>query len=333
MEQEINDIDNLIGKVLAGEATPEEQRLLEVWLQKDKENPHYFHQLKAIFEKAGAHQVQLQFDTDAAWAKVRSKLHTSDDNVRSLWPPVQTKPLLRMAAGVVFILGAGFFAYQWRTLSPEPLAITADKTTLQHKLPDGTTAFLNRKSTISYSYRPSEKARRVTLKGEAFFEIKHQDEQSFVIEAEDVLVKDIGTSFNVKAFPDSDTVEVAVQTGEVQIYTLSDVGLHLNAGEAGIYNRRLHEFSRLVKADTNVLAYKTGILSFNNTYLKVVIESINEVYDSKIKLDNTALNTCRLTANFHGDSLDTIVEIIAETLKLTVTRKNNEIILHGPGCN
>lgn len=211
--------------------------------------------------------------------------------------------------------------------------LIADATAVQDTLPDGSTAFLNKKSSITYEYNPHQKTRKVKLKGEGFFEVKHEEEKPFVVEAQEVLIRDIGTAFNVKAYPNSDTVVVTVKTGEVQIYTLNNEGISLKMGEAGIYRKSLHEFSRLVKPDTNALSYKTGVLSFNNTDLKTVVSKINEVYNSKIRLENPALATCRITVNFHNEPLDTVVDVIAETLKLTVTRKSKEILLNGPGCN
>lgn len=333
MEKDTNDIDDLIGKVLTGEASTEEQLRLEVWTKLSTANHKHLEQVKAIFEKAASHQVQLHFDTDAAWKKVKEKLSKSATQEVRFLPFFTNKTLLRMAAGVIFILGATFFAYEWWNIPTETLAVIADATTVQDTLPDGSTAFLNKKSSITYEYNPRQKTRKVKLKGEGFFEVKHENEKPFVVEAQEVLIRDIGTAFNVKAYPNSDTVLVTVKTGEVQIYTLNNEGISLKMGEAGIYRKSLHEFSRLEKPDTNALSYKTGVLSFNNTDLKTVISKINEVYNSKIKLENPALASCRLTVNFHNEPLDTIVDVIAETLKLTVTRKNKEILLNGPGCN
>src|SRR4029077_17656407 len=109
--------------------------------------------------------------------------------------------------------------------------------------------------------------------------------------------------------------------------------------------------SKLVKIDTNSLSYKTKIFSFNNTDLGSVVDKLNEVYDSKIRLANEALRDCHLTVNFNDDKLDTVIDILAETLNLTVTRPNQpvgptpdhrqagagpsgqEIILDGEGCS
>ncbi len=333
MEKEINDIDDLIGKALAGEASVEEKSRLKAWSDLSAENKKYVDQIKTIFDRAASNTVQLNFDTDAAWKKVKARLYETRDDREAHSIQSFNWSNLRIAASVIIMIGIGYFVYQFNNKPTQTFAFDSDFTTQQDTLPDGSTAFLNKKSSITYEYVRSQKTRRVKLKGEGFFEVKHQEEKPFVIEADEVLVKDIGTSFNVKAYPESDTIVVTVKTGEVQIYTLKNSGLSLKMGETGIYSKRLQEFTRLEKADTNLLAYKTGIFSFNNTDLKSMVDKINEVYDTKIKIESPALGNCRLTVNFHNDTIDTIVEVIAETLNLTVTRDGKEIILNGSGCN
>jgi ferric-dicitrate binding protein FerR (iron transport regulator) len=210
--------------------------------------------------------------------------------------------------------------------------VTSEKTTRQDTLPDGSTAFLNKKTELEFEYNPREKTRKVKLKGEAYFTVKHEEEKPFIIEAEDIMVRDIGTEFNLKAYPDKDTIEIIVTHGEVQFYTRQDPGLNLKAGDKAIYSKRAKEFYRIEKPDTNTLAYKTKVFSFNNTDLQSVVSLLNEVYDSKISLASEALYNCRLTANFKEDNPEIIAEVIAETMGLELTKKDDQLILSGKGC-
>ena len=225
---------------------------------------------------------------------------------------------LRIAASVLIVVALGYGVYQGFKPRTQIQAFASGAQTIQDTLPDGSTAFLNKKSEIRFEYNSREKTRKVKLKGEAFFEVKHEDEKPFIIETEEVLIKDLGTAFNVKAYPESNTVEVMVEQGEVQIYTLMDSGLNLLAGERGVYDKTIKKFSKLTKIDTNSLSYKTKVFSFNNTDLGSVVDKLNEVYGSKIRLANDALRDCHLTVNFNDDKLDTIIDVLAETLNLTV---------------
>lgn len=323
-------MDDLIGKLLAGEATAREQEDVEAWLRLNEANQKYFDQIKTIFDKAASNAIQQQFDTDAAWRKVKGKLDGA--GVRRIGRDNEYWSVLRIAAGIMIFVAVGIFAYRYLTPETETIAIVSDKTTVQDTLPDGSTAFLNKNSQISYEYNPRKKTRKVKLKGEAFFDVRHEEEKPFIIETEEVLIRDLGTTFNVKAYPESNNVEVIVESGEVQIYTLNDDGILLKAGEKGFYDKTLKAFSKIEKIDTNGLAYKTRVFSFNNTDLQSVVEMLNTIYDSKITLGSKALSNCHVTVNFNNDNLDLVVEILAETLNLKVTRNKDEIILDGTGC-
>lgn len=332
MAIEFNDIDDLIGKVLSGEATADEIREVEDWRNASPENEKYYLDLEIIFSRAADNRVKVDFDTDKAWNKVRSKLAKQTGARVVAMTPVRGNSwrALRIAAGIVLAVTASIFAFRWFNEPVQQLALEAGNTVVQDTLPDASTVVLNKKSSITFEYDRREKTRKVKLKGEGFFEVKHEEEKPFVIETDEALVRDLGTAFNVRSYPDKDTIEVVVQSGVVQFYTMKDPGLTINAGETGYYSKRGKLFTKLAKADTNVLAYKTRVFSFHATDLKSIVEQINEVYDSKIRLANEAIGSCQLTVTFRNDELDNMVEIISETLGLSVERnEKDEIILNG----
>lgn len=323
-----NDIEVLLGKVLAGEATADEQQKIEIWRQKSADNQKHFDNLKLIFEKAASTHVSEQFDADTAWQQVRSKLgqrqELKERRLFSLdW---------RIAASIAAILGVASLLY---ITSPdvEPVrSMTTISETKSDTLPDGSKVFLNKKSELTFAFNPASKSRKVKLKGEAFFQVKHEETKPFIIEADEVLVRDIGTEFNLKAYPDKDTIEIVVTEGEVQFYTLKNSGLNLKAGESARYLKKLKEFQRIAKPDTNVLAYKTKVFNFNNTDLQSVVNLLNEIYNTRISLA-PKLADCRLTAHFNEHNPNTIIEVIAETMGLSISHKENEVVLEGDGCN
>ncbi|MFZ6001568.1 MAG: FecR family protein, partial [Bacteroidota bacterium] len=198
-------MDDLIGKVLAGEATPAEMLEVEAWCRADEANQKYFNQLKSIFEKAASAPVQIQFDTDAAWQRMRNKLKL-EAKVVPLKPAGFNWQPLRIAAGVILVVVGGIFAYQWWNAPTQTLALVSESKTHQDTLPDSSTVFLNKNSSLSYEYNARQKTRTVKLNGEGYFEVKHEEKKPFVIQADDgVFVRDIGTAFNVRSYPNKDT--------------------------------------------------------------------------------------------------------------------------------
>ena len=210
------------------------------------------------------------------------------------------------------------------------LEVVSQKETKADTLPDGSGVFLNKKTELAYTYDKKKKNHVVKLKGEAYFNIHHEDEKTFIIDAAGVYIKDIGTSFNVKAYPDDNTVEVVVEEGKVMFYTDSDSGIFLSAKGKGIYNKTTKTFT-IEQPEENVLAYKTRFFSFSDTDLRTAVEALNNVYDKKIVLGENLYN-CRLTVSFNQEDIDEIAAVMAETLGLTLTNSASEIRLEGPGC-
>jgi transmembrane sensor len=324
-----DDIDNLIGKYLAGEATAAERAFVEGWRAGDPANEKYFNDLKEIFRRVGTINDVQQFDADLAWQKMHERL-TGGKTVQ-MTPGRSLFPYLRVAAAVLLLAVASFVIYRYlQAPAYESVEIASTGTTKSDTLPDGTNVFLNKSSQIAYEYNPKQKQHTVKLKGEAYFEMRHAEEKNFIVSADDVFIRDIGTVFNVKAYPDSAFVEVVVDEGEVSLFTNQNDGIRVKANEKGRYDKRSKTFT-LLKPAVNETAYKTRIFAFTDSELSEIVSSLNDVYDKKIEI-NDSIAACRVSVNFHNDDINEIAEIIAETLGLRITQTGSVIRLEGPGC-
>ena len=323
-------IDDLIASYLAGEASRAEIAFLNTWKEQSESNRRYFDQMTLIFEKAATVATVAEFDTDKAWEKVRQQLtgkkrsmpKLSHENQYSYW---------RVAAGIALFIATGIFAYHFfQHQATVSMHVLSDKTTAADTLPDGSGVFLNRETRLDYVFDSRKNTHSARLSGEAYFDIKHNDEKTFIVEAQGTFIKDIGTSFNVKAYPDSATIEVVVEEGEVMFYTQTDSGVYLRANGKGVYNKKTGKFT-VAQPEPNVTAYKTKFFSFSNHTLGTVVRTLNEVYSTHIEID-PKLNDCKLTVSFNNETIDEIAQIIAETLGLTVSKDGNVIKLKGSGC-
>jgi transmembrane sensor len=331
LENRINDIDELIGKYLSGEASGEESSVVEQWISKSEGNRKYFHQFNLIFDRAATVKQLQTFNTDAAWNKLRSRL--KDEPTANV---VQLKPIwdnvyLKIAATIIFALGIGFFVYRsFDDSAANAIQVVADKKIETDTLPDGSAVTLNKQTQLAYSFDKKANAHRVRLKGEAYFDIAHKDDKTFIVEADQLLIKDIGTSFNVKAYPETNTVEVVVEEGEVQLYTAANEGIFVRAGGKGIYDKTTKTFS-LDQPEANAAAYKSKHFVFADTELGAVVLALNNVYDKKIKIASHLVH-CRLTVTFSDESPEEIANVIAETLGLSVNADGPDVLLEGKAC-
>jgi transmembrane sensor len=85
-------------------------------------------------------------------------------------------------------------------------------------LPDGSTVWLNVGSKLFYDDNFSGPTREVRLEGEAFFDVVKQLHRPFIVHTSGIDIKVLGTSFNVKSYPDDKTVETTLYHGSVKIF-------------------------------------------------------------------------------------------------------------------
>lgn len=330
MENSLNHIDELIGKYLSGETSVEEASTVEQWAAQSEDNRRYFNQFKLIFDRAANVKEIHDFNTDAAWSKLKSRL-----NQKPAGRVVQMKPFwetmyFRVAASIIIILGVGFFLYRSFDSSTTTINVVAEKKIKTDTLPDGSAVTLNKQTQLAYSFDKKAKAHRVKLKGEAYFDIEHKDDKTFIVEADQLLIKDIGTSFNVKAYPEKNTIEVVVEEGEVQLYTATDNGIFVRAGGKGVYDKTTRTFS-LDQPEPNAAAYKSKHFVFTDVELGAIVVALNNVYDRKINIA-PHLSKCRLTVTFSDETPEEIANVISETLGLSVTADGPDLLLEGKAC-
>jgi ferric-dicitrate binding protein FerR (iron transport regulator) len=331
VEPTINDIDELLGKYLAKETSSVENSRVEKWLRQSDANQNYFDQLKVIFESAARVNDIPTFDTDQAWNSLQNKLKQNrGGKVVPLSTANSGSLYWRVAAALLLVSAFAYFTYKLLEPTTTTFKAQALKSVETDTLPDGSEVSLNKKTELAYTFDKKSKAHRVKLKGEAFFKIQHEEKKDFVVDAEGVFIKDIGTSFNVKAYPESNTIEVDVQEGEVKFYSESTDGLLLHAGEKGIYNKISKTFSS-DSIEPNIAAYKTKYFVYSNKDLGAVIDELNSIYDKKIVIADN-LRKCRLTVTFNNETIEEIANVIAETLGMTLIVSGDKLQLEGSGC-
>lgn len=318
MSQDEKNIEELLAAHFSGETSPAEEASIAGWL-KNAENLAYYNSLKTIFTKAKT--ARKEFDTDAAWNAVKSRLNQEGGRVIPFFNPT----FYRIAAVLVLVAGiSAWFIITNNSNREIPIASTTGETK-EIILADQSTVLLNRNSSISYI---GNKKRKVRLQGEAFFKVVHNVEDPFTVETNGLTITDVGTEFNVRNFG-NDSVIVYVTEGEVA-FASSDSSVSLKAGDKSVYRKSDKSFAK-VNSDPNEIAYKTKILVFENASLAAVIQKLYEVYGKRVSID-PKLEECHITATFRNEEFNTVLDVIAETLKLSVIRENGKITMEGEGC-
>jgi transmembrane sensor len=317
-----HDIEELIGRYLTGEASAEEVQQVDSWSAQSAENQKLLDHFRAVYQRASLDDGHA-YDADAAWIKVKARIDAG--KTKSLIPPA----VWQIAASIMLISVVAYLVY-WNFLDFDRSTYISLENVSVYTMPDSTRVILNRNSTAEVIYHERKKSGIIKVSGEATISIRHTDETKWLVMVDDLLIRDIGTVFNVRALPEDERVEVTVTEGEVQFYTKTKSGIFIKAGESGLYNKGTQQFEK-ISASPNVMAYHTLAFTFNDADLKSVTDELSRVYNRKIVLTEN-LYACRITVDFNRENLETILDIITETLNLTFADYGNEIIITGEGC-
>lgn len=321
MDKLYNDIDILIAKFLSGEASPEEAMLLQDWIDQSEAN-------KKIFKA-----------TEAAWTLTPSAYQKPDAEqaFQSLQLTRQAKQIrftpLRIAASIIFILCALVALYfSLRTTQKEKLWITKASTqkSFSWQLPEKTTVTLNENSHIRYP-KIFEDIRKVELSGEAYFDVTPDPLKPFVLSANGVEIKVLGTAFNVLAYEADTLVSVEVVHGRVSMKYVTD-SLILTAGQKGLFNRITKKLWLERAENHNKIAYATHSFTYSDNSLEQILDDLSAAYGVTFEIENPKVKNCHLTGEYHSLELPVILEVISKSLDLTYNISGNRVYISGDGC-
>jgi ferric-dicitrate binding protein FerR (iron transport regulator) len=321
--------DELIARYLVGEAAPDEAIAFDDWLA-DPANRSHFEAIKEVWQATHPHKQFRQVSGNNAWSKINLEI-----NAGSL--SKKTKPFispgrfaLRIAATLALFITAGLVVYYSWNPGPEDISASSSASLRSVDFPDHSTAILYLNSEIKYPASFEGRQREVRLlKGEAFFTITPDKEKPFVIHTSVAEIKVLGTSFNVSV--NNDRIEVGVYEGKVMVASAYDTS-YLEAGSTGIVQAGESAIRIRSAVNANAWGYATRRFIFKDTPLKEVIASLEKAYPNTIRVRNENINNCNLTVTFDNVSAEKMVDLIAETLNLSVTKNGPMFILEGEGC-
>jgi ferric-dicitrate binding protein FerR (iron transport regulator) len=310
--------DELLVSYLLNEADINTRQQVEEWIEENSANKRYFEHFKTIWEASKEIDISLTVNENAAWQRFQERTQRAKQRPAV----IKTFTKLKVAAAIVIAFGLSYLIWDKTTSAPVTFS-TANQSKID-TLPDGSYVTLNKNSSIIYAGRFKGDKRKVTLKGEAFFNVTTDKNKPFVVEVNDVTVTVLGTSFNVKNV-DGNT-EVVVETGVVQVKKRNR-SVTLKPKEKVVIARQDTVLGKEASTDKLYNYYRTNEFVCDNTPLWKLVEVLNEAYASNIVIENEKLKNLPLTTTFYNESLDNVLNIISETFNITVERNSNKIIL------
>jgi ferric-dicitrate binding protein FerR (iron transport regulator) len=331
----------LLEKYLSGQCTDAEKETVEAWYASLQGETRYLDHLP----DAGQDEIRRE-----TFGKIRRELDMVEER------PVRRLPwhwLAGIAASILIGIGI-FLAGNLKTVQLPQITVKAQKSDpskalpettfentgkqiVRHELPDGSVVTMHPKAVIRYHTAFATNKRFVVFSGEGFFDVKKDKTRPFNIKSGEMIIRVLGTSFNVKAVESQKKFQVDVVTGSVQV----------TAGGKETERQQVvlkPQQQALFELDSKRLTYKTlpaqskkelyepVTIVFEETPLNKVIEQLEKRFNVSISLTNPGLARCGLTANFESQSFPSILEILCTSLDVTYTISDNNITISGEAC-
>lgn len=332
----------LIAGYFSGEIDSAAVSELSAWVKQNSENQKQFedyHKTWLILEET---RIETIVDINDEWSALQAKIQfTNVDEPQIIKPDFSPKKgknifvsVLRIAAVLVVFAASAFLIYQWLN-KPVMQKAYANNVSLEQKLPDGTSVTLNAGASIQYPDKFTGGNRKVTLTGEAYFDVAHDSTKPFVIDAGVVTIQVLGTSFYVNTSDADGNTIIVLTTGKVKITSKTDINniVILSPGEKAVFSASQNEFVKKQNEDMNYLAWKTGKIRFENATMKEIANTLGNVYRKNIKLTNDEIANCRVTATFENQSLDAVLNVLKATIDIKTSTKGNTIEISGNACD
>lgn len=231
----------------------------------------------------------------------------------------------------VFVI-ASFYLYHENTalLSSEIVVETGQGERASVTLPDGSIASLNSESRLVYLPKDyNKKERNIHFGGEGYFQVKHDMNIPFLINAQGLQVKVLGTKFNLLVRRTDRTAELALEEGRVSLLsTHTKKQVILDKNQKAILDYATGNITVVYDEHIkDISAWRRGDMVFRNTPLSQVIRTIEVNYNVRIKIESEDYLNDPFTSTLPVNNLNEVLEVLEHSYHLKAVIHNKEIFL------
>jgi transmembrane sensor len=201
------------------------------------------------------------------------------------------------------------------------------------QLSDGTIVHLNSGTTLKYPVKfIASENRQVFLDGEAFFDVAKDKTHPFVVNADNLNVRVLGTHFNVSNYPEDKLTDVVLVEGSVGLYTANEKfnaekNTVLKPGFKGSFSKTDNQIKTKAVVTDVYTAWIKGGLTFRDMSFKDISKKLERHYNVTIVNQNTKLSNEKFNASFGDEPIAKVLSYFNEIHGINYTLKNNEVLI------
>ena len=307
-------------KFFEGAASYEEEVRIRQWMEHSPENRREFLKERKIFDS-----MLLLGDEKTIEEKMRHKSWS----LSSLGTE-----LIKIAVAVAVTLGLSLlyqFVSDKNGVVPMQSIYVPTGQRVNITLSDGTNVWLNACSEMTYPASFSEDIRRVSLKGEAYFDVSKDVEHPFVVQTKKCDIKVLGTEFNVRVNEAESDCEfsAALLEGSIELTNKMEPGPSIRL--APMQKAEWTGGKMVVESIRNLDDYrwKEGLICFEDIRFADLMKRFEKTYDIRIVIQNKSLHDYKCSGKCRvSDGVDFILQVLQRSTRFTFSRSDDNTIIY-----
>lgn len=322
------------------------------------------HEMLSLGQGNRLQQLTALKDAVARRSRFKEELLNREENTPATPAPVirlRRNTWLKYAASLLILITAGILVYL--KFGPQSLARPAnfeyytglhDRKTIL--LPDSTVVMLNENSHLSVNTDFDAHHRQVSVIGEAFFDVKHDPEHPFLVNTHQYTIRVLGTTFNVRSYPDRDTTETTLLTGKIEIvqsdssaagpavvlqpnekFMLAIAGSNAGKDSQSLAARPLNLYTGVVmKPRIDTATHRFLETSWARNKMEIRDRPLGEIaaqlqawYGITIRFADDTVKNYRYTATFDDETIINVLRYLQKSYPFTYSIEDDCIVIAG----
>lgn len=324
MYMEKQDIDQLVIAFLNHSISEEDAECLFMWVNEKEENKQYLLSYQKV-NLATTFRKQSKYSSNQAYLQFLKR----QKNMQTKVFVHRLRSFMKYAAVLFICAFIGFYLYNYLGTNvhkaEEFIVCVPNSKHSFFYLSDSTEVWLNSGSEFKYTSDYGTKNRDVYLKGEAYFNVRKNQQLPFLVKTDSVSVRVYGTKFSIRNYSDMETVKIALQEGKIALNLESENDqLFVKPEEEIIYRKGQSGYSKKHIDIHNVADWRNGILRFDMEPLSDIIQTLKRQYNVDIQMESTTYNQKVFYGSFSiNQSITEILDIVSASLDLQYVYRDN----------
>jgi ferric-dicitrate binding protein FerR (iron transport regulator) len=320
----------LIKRYLRGELDDEEQLKLLTWIRLPGNKKEFVREKKHWYASDEVPELNDEGQNGLITFQNRmlNTMYSRSQKVKKIRQVINYAAI----ALLVLSLGAGVYSYQSLRYYTEPSVstIVADGGQVSKVvLPDGSEAWINSMSRISYDNLYGKGNRSITLEGQGFFKVRKNAKVPFIVNTQHLKVEALGTMFDVDAYPSSNVTKVILQEGAVEVSSTQypEVAERMKPGDMFQYDHDKKAAS-IQKVDMfRLFSWKEGMLNVYDLSLKETAEKLGRRFNCRFEVSED-IDDLKVTLSLREEDLSQVLNTLQTIIPVTIRAQGDVITIH-----